>query len=196
LGRKLLGNDHPQFRSAFSGFKSCLEQQNKFQEVADLWREQIDLMRSEMPVDDPRLAEVLDRLVLALLEQRKFIQAEFPARECLAIRQKKLPDDPLTFRMHGLLGLSLFGQRKYREAEPLLLSGYQGMRDREARLSSQGKRNLKTALQYLVQFYEATDQTAQAKEWRKKLEETERNLTEKLPPPSPVADNGSASNRE
>ena len=69
-----------------------------------------------------------------LLEQKKSSQAELLLRECLAIREKSLPDRWGTFIARALLGGSLLGQNKHAEAEPLVLSGYQGMKVREAKI--------------------------------------------------------------
>ena len=65
-------------------------------------------------------------LALAYLSQGKFAESEPLAREALEFNQKKQPDDRQRFRAESLLGASLAGQKKYAEAEPLLLEGYQG----------------------------------------------------------------------
>lgn len=112
--------------------------------------------------DDGALAT----LVNALLHEGKFTEAEGPARECLALRQIQIPDDWRAFNARSMLGGSLLGQKKYAEAEPLLLSGYEGMKQREASIP---KVRLNEALQRLVQLYDATQRPEQAVEWRKKL---------------------------
>jgi hypothetical protein len=66
----------------------------------------------------------------------------------------------------------LLGQQKYADAEPLLLQGYEGMKQREARIEVNNKFRLTDALERLVQLYDATGQKAKADEWRHKLEET------------------------
>jgi hypothetical protein len=58
--------------------------------------------------------------------------------------------------------------------EPLLLAGYEGMKEREAKIPAQAKVRLTEALERLVQLYEATDQKEKADEWRKKLEEAKK----------------------
>ena len=55
-------------------------------------------------------------------------------RECLAIRVKKQPDAWSTFNTQSKLGGVLLGQKKYADAEPLLLQGYEGMKQREAKI--------------------------------------------------------------
>ena len=69
-----------------------------------------------------------------------------------------------------MLGAALLGQKKYADAEPLLLSGYQGMKKQEAKIPPQGKVRLTEALERLVQLYEATNKKDDAAKWRKELE--------------------------
>jgi len=69
------------------------------------------------------------------------------------------------------LGAALLGQKKYSEAEPLLLAGYQGMKQREATIPPPFKLLLMEALERLVQFYEATADKDKAREWQNKLAE-------------------------
>ena len=60
------------------------------------------------------------------------------------------------------------GKRKYDEAEPLLISGYEGMRERQRSLRDP-TRVLTESLQILVQFFEATSQSEKTAEWKTKL---------------------------
>ena len=115
----------------------------------------------------------------ALLAEGKFAEAEPPASECLTIREQKLPDDWRTFNARSMLGGSLLGQKKYAEAEPLLLSGYEGMKQWEDKIPAVGKPRVKETLQRLVQLYTATDQSEKAAEWNKKLAEFDQAEAEK-----------------
>ena len=78
-----------------------------------------------------------------------------------------------------MLGDSLLGQKKYTEAEPLLVSGYEGMKQRQDKIPANGRVRLKEALQRLVQLYEETGRPDQAAEWKQKLAEFDRAETEK-----------------
>ena len=142
--------------------------------------EQLRDLRARSPADDGTLAGLLSRFSTTLLTERKFSEAEPLARECLAIHERKWPDDPLTFSTRSLVGATLLGQKKYVEAEPLLLSGYEGMHQREARIPSQGKPHFRKALERLVRFYEATGKSDQAAEWKKKLEEFDKGHANNL----------------
>jgi hypothetical protein len=134
------------------------------------YREELQIMRMRLPADDPGLADVIALLTATFLEQGKFAQAEPLARECLDIREKKAPDEWLTFNARSmLLGGALLGQKKYADAEPLLVSGYEGMKQREDKIPPSGKVRLKQALQRLAQLYEATNRPDEAAQWKQKL---------------------------
>ena len=63
-----------------------------------------------------------------------------------------------------LLGEALLEQKKYAEAEPLLLSGYEGMKQREDAIPPQDKPRLTRALERLVKLYEAWGKTGEGDE--------------------------------
>jgi hypothetical protein len=69
-----------------------------------------------------------------------------------------------------MLGEALLGQQKYSAAEPLLLQGYEGMKQREAQIPEPVKiTRLTEATERIVQLYEATRQPEKARAWRAKL---------------------------
>ena len=131
---------------------------------------QLALYQSSIPYRDHGL---LAEKVLALLQAGKFAEAEPVARECVALREKLIPNDWRTFNARSMLGGSLLGQKKYVEAEPLLLSGYEGMKQREVNIPPEGKVRLNEALKRLAQLYDATQRPDEAAEWKKKLAELE-----------------------
>jgi eukaryotic-like serine/threonine-protein kinase len=138
----------------------------------------LTLYESGIPYRNPAL---LAQQSTALVANGKFAEADPLARECLAIRERQNPDDWLTFNARSLLGGSLLGQKKHAEAEPLLLAAYEGMKQREARIPTNGRPRLKETLQRLVQLYDATGRPDQTAEWKQKLSEFTKAESEKLP---------------
>jgi Flp pilus assembly protein TadD len=67
-----------------------------------------------------------------------------------------------------MLGGSLLGQGKLAEAEPLLLSGYEGMKKREPKIPTNATVRLVEASERIVRLYEATGRPEQAAEWKKR----------------------------
>jgi hypothetical protein len=97
-----------------------------------------------------------------------FAQSEPLAREALEFDRKKQPDDWQEFRAESLLGASLAGQKKYAEAEPLLLEGYQGMVARKDKMTVPDWYHLDRAREWIVQLYQAWGKPEKAAEWKKK----------------------------
>jgi hypothetical protein len=76
-----------------------------------------------------------------------------------------------THNWRSQLGGALVGQEKYAAAEPLLLQGYAGLKEREATIPDEHKGYPTQALARLVQLYDAWGQPEKSAEWRKKLDE-------------------------
>ena len=143
-----------------------LKRRGALAELDALDREQLSDMRNRLPADDPELARGLAVLASDLLAEHKFTEAEPLARECLAIRQKRLPDNWLAFDARSLLGACLLCQKKYADAEPLLISGYEGMRQREDKIGAAGLARVGEALQRLLQLGKETGRSDQAAKWK------------------------------
>jgi tetratricopeptide (TPR) repeat protein len=119
----------------------------------------------------PNLAAALSVEGGALLAENRPSEAELKLRECLTIRQKTQPDDWTTFDAKTMLGAALSAQKKYAAAEPLLLSGYEGMKQRESKIPlTARKARFTKALERLVRLYEIWGNPEQAARWRKELE--------------------------
>jgi hypothetical protein len=122
-----------------------------------------------LPKESPELAGMLAQIGMSHLQQKKWAEAEPLLRECLAIREKFQPEEWTTFNTRSTLGGSLLGQKKYALAEPLILSGYEGMKAREAKIPPQGMPRLDDAALRVVKLYEAWEKKDKAAEWRAKL---------------------------
>ena len=124
---------------------------------------------SARPAPRYRTRRLLAQIGQGLLGQKKWIEAEPILRECLAIRERSQPDEWTTFNTRSLLGGSLLGQKKYAEAEPLIVSGYEGMKAREAKIPPPGKPGFTEAAERVVRLYEEWGNKEKAAEWRTKL---------------------------
>jgi len=90
----------------------------------------------------------------------------------LTIREKGDRDDWGLFRAQAFLGACLSAQRRYAEAEPLLLSGYAGMRQRASRMPARQKNWIRSAGEQIVDLYTQWSKPEQAAQWRARLRES------------------------
>jgi len=177
-----LGAAHPNTIRVTQNWIDALEANRQFARAADARQKLLVVERKLLPAEDPRLAGALVQLGQTLLKADRPAEAELVLRESLAIREKKDPDGWSTFNTRSKLGAALLGQKKYTEAEPLLLQGYHGMKQRSAKIPPQGKARLVEALEYLVQMYEAIGKKDEAAKWGKELEAVK--TSNPTPPPT------------
>jgi serine/threonine protein kinase/tetratricopeptide (TPR) repeat protein len=112
------------------------------------------------------MANTLGWLALNLSLQHRYAEAEPFVRQAMALNQL---EESRGFYWTSVLGEILVGQQKYVEAEPHLLKGYEGMKQREATLHASERRRLTEAGERVIRFYEVTNQPEKAREWREKV---------------------------
>ncbi len=148
---------------------AAYEAAGQFARAEPFYRGTLEQARKQFGPNDPRAAGAMAALGLNLLKQEKFAEAALMLRDCVAVREKAQPDEWSTFNSRSLVGGSLLGQKKYSEAEPLLVSGYEGMKAREEKIPAPAKPRLPEAGERVVKLYEAWGRPVKAAEWRKKL---------------------------
>ena len=117
------------------------------------------------------LPRAITQLGAVRLAQEKYSEAEALLRESSRLAEKRWPDAAYRYYVMSLLGASLSGQKKYADAQPFLLQGYEGLQQRQASLPPylNAPRRITESLERLVQLYDAWGKPAQAAEWKQKL---------------------------
>jgi len=179
--RKLLGDNHPSVARGLHNLAVILQRQGKLDAAEAMLRDALAKRRELLGNEHPDVATSLEQLAEVLREEAKLDEVEPLLRECLSIREKKLPDGWPTFSARSALGENLMARKQYAEAEPLLISGYNGLRERQARIPAANKPRLEKAAERLLQFYEETAQPDKAAEWKQKLAELTKPAREAKP---------------
>ncbi len=164
-----LSPDHPDRLQSMNNLAWGYQAAGKFDLALPLLEEALKPIKVRLGPGHPHTLKVMQSLGRGYIRVGQTAKAETLLRECLAIREKKEPDAWTTFDTKSMLGAALLGQKNYAGAEPLLLAGYQGMKQREAKMPVPKKILLNEALERLVQLYEATGKQDTANEWQKKL---------------------------
>ncbi len=166
--RRVLGPEHPNTLFTLSDIASMYQRQGKYA-LAETYAAQTVAGRSHASgKEDPDTLAAEADLALAYQSQGKFAESERLAREVMEIEQKEQPDDWQRFRAESLLGASLAGQKKYAEAEPLLLKGYRGMVARKGRIAVSDWYHLDRAGGWIVELYETWGKKEKAVKWQQK----------------------------
>jgi serine/threonine protein kinase len=161
-----LGPEHPQTLERMNGLALAYRDAGKVDRVLPFLRKMVEHRKQQSGADSPKYVDDLATLGDNLLDQSKWIDAEPILREALAFREAKQPDVWTTFETRSLLGGALLGQKTYTETEPLLTTGYEGMKKRASRIPFYRKKCLSTALDRLIALAEATNKPDDVKKWK------------------------------
>jgi tetratricopeptide (TPR) repeat protein/predicted Ser/Thr protein kinase len=163
--RKALGVDNDATRTTLTYLARALNGLKDYAAADAAAREVIASYQKQPNARAP--GEALAALGESLLERRQFVEAATTlqqAREEFAKHPsvtKWLPPD-----VTSLLGAALAGERKFAEAEPLLVSGYEGLRD----VTGTPRSRLRGSIERLIAFYGAAGRAADAAPWRARLQ--------------------------
>ena len=164
-----LGPDHPATLRIRNNLAIAYRAAGRTAEAEPVARDSLEGARRRFKPADPRIAGAMAQLATSLIQQGKWLAAEPVLRECLALRERIEPDEWSTFNARSLLGGSLLGQKKYAQAEPLILDGYEGLKAREAKIPAHARSRLSEAAGRIGTLYESWGMADKAAEWRTKL---------------------------
>jgi tetratricopeptide (TPR) repeat protein len=165
---RILGPKHPQTLVAQTALAILYEVKGKDSEAERLLEQALDVDRRVLGAANLSTRTCMTSLGRLRLKLRRYGEAEVLLREALNGEGAKGPNVWDLYDRQSLLGASLMGQGKYAEAEPLLISGYQGLLKQSPAISVDA--NLPQAGERLVQLYTAWGKPAQAEDWRRQLQ--------------------------
>jgi eukaryotic-like serine/threonine-protein kinase len=164
-----LSADHPDTLMTMNNLAAAYQAASRLSDALPLFEETLKRQKAKLGLEHLNTMITMDNLAVAYLAAKRWTEAEMTARQCLGLREKKQPDDWQRFQTMSQLGAALSWQKRYAEAEPLLVLGFDGMKQREAKIPAPRKKNLAAAAARIVPFYEAWDKPEKAAEWRAKL---------------------------
>jgi serine/threonine protein kinase/Tfp pilus assembly protein PilF len=165
LERQVLGAENYGTLESTNGLGLTYYLQGKYAQAEPLFTQALDGLR-HLRAQNPDTLDTMANLALLHQSQGKFAAAEALAREAVEADQKMRPDDWQRFFSESLLGASLAGEKKYADAEPLLLEGYRGMDARKQKIDAPDRYRLDRAREWLVQLYQAWGKPDKAAEFR------------------------------
>jgi tetratricopeptide (TPR) repeat protein len=179
LSKSVLGPGHPDVLRIMKDLGAAYSAAGAGEKASDTLTAFVNGMRNELSHHPPQFALLLAQVSLELLRCDQFATAEALLGECLAIRKNAELDAWSTFNTRSMLGGALLGQKKYAAAEPLLVSGFEGMRQREKAIPPLGRNRLPEALDRLIDLYTAKNEPAEVAKYK----ELRAKYREVLPAP-------------
>jgi eukaryotic-like serine/threonine-protein kinase len=165
-----LGEEHPVTLDNVSGLADVHWRQGKLSQAEDEYAKLAEARRRAQGAEDESTLWTLTSLGRVRLLQKKYEDAEAGLRDALKLYEKAHPDLWERYSCQSLLGASLAGQKKFSDAEPLLVSGYEGLLQNESKIFVPSRSNLLEAGERIVKFYQDWEKPHKATEWKLRLQ--------------------------
>jgi eukaryotic-like serine/threonine-protein kinase len=163
---RVLGAEHSDTLQSQNILASIFEDEGKYAEADPLFTRVIEVRQRALGPKNPDTLDAIARLGELRIDQARYAEAEAMLRGCLDIQKQTMPSDYRRYLTETLLGASLAGDHKYLEAEPLLVGGYEGMKQNAAAVSDLNRQKMKKVGELVVKFYAAWNKPDKAAEWR------------------------------
>ena len=138
----------------------------KAKQAATVVQRRVADVRARVPAGSIELANHLGRYAVKLHAVGAFQESESMLRESLEIIGKHAPDSWQYWNVSSMLGAMLLNQKKYEQAEPLLVSAHEGLKRQESQLPESAREFVAVSLQRLIDLYEQWGKEEEAKKWR------------------------------
>jgi len=169
IWRAVSGDEGPETLTSENGLATLYQAQKRYAEAEGVWTKVLEGQRRTLGAKHPKTVDVMGSLGEVQIQQGKYAAAEPLLREALSNWETANPNSWKRYYGQTLLGTSLSGQKRFEEAEPLLLSGYQGLLERQATIPAGSERVGPEAGLRIAQLYENWGQTEKAVVWRERL---------------------------
>lgn len=166
LDRKLRPAEHPSLATTLNTLAELLARRGEYDEAESLCAEALVIRRKRLSGDHPRVAGSLAVMGRIHLGRNDAAGAELLFRESVAIYRKKLHEDhPKLAGARLEWGTCLVALGRYAEAEKEMLGGLRAMVD----ALGAGHPSARSALQDIVDLYEAWGKAEEASRFRDRL---------------------------
>jgi tetratricopeptide (TPR) repeat protein len=169
LKRAALGENHPETLNELAGLAVCLSAAGRWDKSLPLYEEVLRKRRDTLGPEHPDTLMSMGGLGAAYRRTSAPERAEAVLRECLELRRRLMPDAWETFYVQVNFGCALVDQKRFAEAEPILIAGFEGLSARAKQIAPSQRHALQAALGAIVVFYERWGKPDEAEKWRSKL---------------------------
>ncbi len=164
--RTHLPADDPMLGISLSILAVALWEQNRTGEAEPINGEAIAILLKRLPADHPQVVNTESNQAAILLANGKATEAERLATRVIEIRSRPgwVGNPSRLGSSKSVLGGALAGQKRFGEAEPLLLEGFRIIEaDPKAK-----KKSRDDAVERLIQFYQSQGKAEEAARWQER----------------------------
>lgn len=167
--------DHPQVIVLKTNLAGLLMKTDQPHQAEPIYRELSRAILGRYGEISKEYASLLGRWALALHVQGKNTEAESIADKHWSVRMQLFPEQWTTAWAQSLLGRVQAALGKQTEAEDHLLSGANAIIEQMNQVPDSGRENAQQSIDWMVEFYEQTKDSAKADAWRARAVASQKN---------------------
>jgi serine/threonine protein kinase/Flp pilus assembly protein TadD len=164
--RAVFGENHSLTLRVMDNLGYGLARSRQFTDAEAMLKETIEREVRALGQEDMLLLQTRTNLGELYQLQGRHAKAEELLRQCLLQRTKKEPNSFRLASTQSMLGRVQAQEKKFAEAESLLLAGHKGLKDNDSTTPIWGKYYLPDTELWLAELYEAWGKPDEAKKWR------------------------------
>jgi tetratricopeptide (TPR) repeat protein len=164
--QRVMSAEHPETLLTMKNLAELYQRQERMTEAEALFTKILEARRRVLGPNHPNTYRVLASLGVLKLQERHYSEAEPLLRQAVQGYRKINTETWRRYYTESMLGGALAGSGKNSDAEPLLVSGYRGMIQRQSSIPFENRPELDEARTRIVQLYQAWGRPSQASAWR------------------------------
>jgi len=168
LATTKLGPNHPQTIMFRNNLADAYSKAGRMDEAIMLQEVTLKLVSAKIGPDHINTLIYRNNLARCYIAAGRYGKAESLLSEGLTMEERR-PDDWMRLITQSRLGEALIGQKRYAEAEPLIVSSHEALIARSAKNPPIPKHVVLDAGERVVRLYEAWGKSDKASEWKNKL---------------------------
>ncbi len=168
IRNRSLGGENTKTLQSMADLEKMYQLQNRHSEAAAIFTQLLPLQQRISGENHSSTLLALSRLGVSAVMQNRFVEAERFLRDALNGHEKTKSDSVNHYWCKGVLGASLAGQKRFAEAETLMLEGYRRI-VADTKSPKNGEDMPHWLEERLVQLYESWGKQEKASEWRQNL---------------------------
>ena len=129
VNRRVFGKYSVEYARSLNGLAIALEWQGRLAEAQGLFEESVRIARPQLGANHPRVQSYLVNLARVRIARGGGAATESTLREALSERARAYPPgDWRIAQAQSLLGAALMAEKRYAEAEPLMVAASSGLK--------------------------------------------------------------------
>jgi tetratricopeptide (TPR) repeat protein len=170
IQKRVLSQEHPSTLRTMSNLAVVYRAQGNYGQAESLFTKTLEIQKRVLGQEHPDSLRTLASLGGVWLRQNNYSHAESALRDALMGYERANLWSWERYDCQRMLGASMAGMKRFAEAEPLLLSGYEGILQQHATIPAESRRDLRDAAAQIVKLYEDWGKPDKAADWRSKLQ--------------------------